>query len=233
MVTLTHSPPKPRLLPLGSFGAVARLPLALRFVRLSFLYGVNAWRVYRTEISAQFRRRNPAHGDWITPRLYGEPLLTKPPLAYAAIALAGWPFGGVTDWSARLPSAAAATVVVFPRVFPRVSPHRRPTWRFDRGDRNAGSMLSARPGACRQIDMLQVVWVAAGCYVSCGLWNNMRRAICARGPANGMGMVAGGLALCRRRRADEMDGAGLLLPYCDPFSLSAERLVCSGVGRIC
>src|SRR5437868_11309074 len=79
-----------------------------------FFYGLNAGDLYRTEnlravIAAEFLRS----GDWIVPRLYGEPLLTKPPGMYAAIALVSWPFGRVSDATARLPSALAATVTVF------------------------------------------------------------------------------------------------------------------------
>jgi len=46
-------------------------------------------------------------GDWITPRLYGQPWFEKPVLYYW---LAGWAFRifGVTDFAARLPSALAA-----------------------------------------------------------------------------------------------------------------------------
>jgi 4-amino-4-deoxy-L-arabinose transferase-like glycosyltransferase len=79
-----------------------------------FFYGLNAGELYRTEslraiIAAEFLRS----GNWIVPTLYGEPLLTKPPGMYAAIALVSWPFGRVTEWTARLPSALAATLTVF------------------------------------------------------------------------------------------------------------------------
>src|SRR5947209_20557625 len=76
-----------------------------------FFYGLTTGDLYRTEslralVAAEFLRS----GDWLVPRLYDEPLLTKPPGAYAAIALASWPVGGVREWTARLPSAVAATV---------------------------------------------------------------------------------------------------------------------------
>ena len=88
-----------------------------------FFYGLDAGELYRTEslraiVAAEFLRS----GDWIVPRLYGEPLLTKPPIAYAAIALASGPFGGVVEWTARLPSAVAATLVVF-LVYQQVENH--------------------------------------------------------------------------------------------------------------
>ena len=126
-----------------------------------FFYGLNAGELYRTEslravVAAEFLRS----GDWLTPRLYGEPLLTKPPGAYAAIAAASWPFGGVTAWTARLPSAAAATLVVFlvygcfKRYFGQIN-----------GLMAAAMLplsmlwLAAAPSA--EIDMLQVAWVTA------------------------------------------------------------------------
>jgi len=65
-----------------------------------FFYGLNAGDLYRTEnlravIGAEFLRS----GDWIVPRLYGEPLLTKPPGMYAAIALVSWPLAMVQTLS--------------------------------------------------------------------------------------------------------------------------------------
>jgi 4-amino-4-deoxy-L-arabinose transferase-like glycosyltransferase len=125
-----------------------------------FYYGLNAGELYRTEglraiVAAEFLRS----GDWITPRLYGEPLLTKPPLAYAAMALASWPFGGVTEWTARLPSAVAATVGVL-LVYGLFRQH------FNR----AGGLIAAALLPCSlmwlnqapsaELDMLELAWVA-------------------------------------------------------------------------
>src|SRR5262245_50961708 len=78
-----------------------------------FFYGLGQGDLYRTEnlraiIAADFLRS----GNWLVPRLYGEPLLTKPPGMYAAIALVSWPLGGVSGPTARLPSALAATATV-------------------------------------------------------------------------------------------------------------------------
>ncbi|HBI46515.1 MAG TPA: hypothetical protein DDY78_27225 [Planctomycetales bacterium] len=125
-----------------------------------FLYGLNAGELYRTEslraiVAAEFLRS----GDWITPRLYGEPLLTKPPIAYAVIALASWPFGGVTTWSARLPSAAAATLVVFLMY----SCFRRSLGRLAglvAAIITPASMMWLDRAPSAEIDMLQLAWVA-------------------------------------------------------------------------
>jgi 4-amino-4-deoxy-L-arabinose transferase-like glycosyltransferase len=46
-------------------------------------------------------------GDWITPRLYGKPWFEKPPLYYWGAALS-FKFFGVSETSARLPSAISA-----------------------------------------------------------------------------------------------------------------------------
>jgi 4-amino-4-deoxy-L-arabinose transferase-like glycosyltransferase len=126
-----------------------------------FFYGLNAGELYRTEglraiLAAEFLRS----GDWIVPRLYGEPLFTKPPGMYAAIAAASWPFGEVTTATARIPSAVAASLTVFHFY-----------WYFGRILGRRGGLVAAiilplsilwldkAPSA--EIDMLQVAWVAS------------------------------------------------------------------------
>src|SRR5215470_16032394 len=79
-----------------------------------FFYGLNTGQLYRTEglraiLAAEFLRS----GNWVVPTLYGEPLLTKPPGMYAAVALASRPTGRVSEVTARLPSALAASLTVF------------------------------------------------------------------------------------------------------------------------
>jgi 4-amino-4-deoxy-L-arabinose transferase-like glycosyltransferase len=78
-----------------------------------FFYGLAAGPLYRTESLRAIIGAESLRGRWLYPVLYGEPFLTKPPGHYAAIAVCSLPFGAVTDWSARLPSAFAATAVVF------------------------------------------------------------------------------------------------------------------------
>ncbi|HEY7680336.1 MAG TPA: glycosyltransferase family 39 protein, partial [Terriglobia bacterium] len=48
-------------------------------------------------------------GDYVTPRLFGEPWFEKPPLYYWLAALS-FQFGGVSETTARLPSALFAAV---------------------------------------------------------------------------------------------------------------------------
>jgi 4-amino-4-deoxy-L-arabinose transferase-like glycosyltransferase len=126
---------------------------------LLFFYGLSAGQLFKTEglraiIAAEFLRT----GNWIVPTLYGEPLFTKPPGMYAAIALCSWPFGEVTEWTARLPSALAATLTVlmfygyFTRLFGR------------RGGLIAAIVIPMAPmwldkGTAAEIDMMQVMWV--------------------------------------------------------------------------
>jgi len=126
-----------------------------------FFYGLTTGEFYRTEslraiVAAEFLRS----GNWIVPTLYGEPLFTKPPGMYAAIALASWPFGEVREWTARLPSAMAATATVF--LF---------YWYFGRQLGRRSGLLAALilpmsflwldKSSTAEIDMLQAFWVSA------------------------------------------------------------------------
>ncbi len=135
--------------------------LLLTFCGYLFFYGLTTGELYRTEslraiVAAEFLHT----GNWIVPMLYGEPLFTKPPGMYAAIALVSWPSGGVNEWTARLPSALAATFTVL--LF---------YWYFSRQLGRLAGLLAALilpmsfmwldkvPAA--EIDMLQVFWVSA------------------------------------------------------------------------
>jgi 4-amino-4-deoxy-L-arabinose transferase-like glycosyltransferase len=80
---------------------------------LLFFQGLPIGQLWKTEgLRAVVAAEMVRSGNWIVPRLYGEPLFTKPPGTYIAIALASLPFGEVTEVSARLPSALAATLTV-------------------------------------------------------------------------------------------------------------------------
>jgi len=61
---------------------------------------------------AQVAREMLVRHDWITPMLGGKPWLEKPPLYYWQ-AMIAYSLFGVSDWAARLPSAADATLMVF------------------------------------------------------------------------------------------------------------------------
>jgi 4-amino-4-deoxy-L-arabinose transferase-like glycosyltransferase len=53
---------------------------------------------------AAIGREMALSGDWVTPRLWGEPWFEKPPLLYWMTA-AGWKLGLRDEWAARLPLA--------------------------------------------------------------------------------------------------------------------------------
>src|SRR5579862_3234519 len=93
-----------------------RLLPGLLFIYCAFLffYGLDNGELYRNEtLRAIIAREMLRTGNWIVPTLYGQPLFTKPPGMYAAIALCSYFHGEVTEWSARLPSALAATAIVW------------------------------------------------------------------------------------------------------------------------
>lgn len=137
------------------------IPLLLAFCGILFFYGLTTGELYRTEgLRARIASECAAGGNWVVPTLYSEPLFTKPPGMYVAIGLASWPLGAITDWSARLPSALAATALVF--LF---------YWYFGRQFGRAGGLMAALllplspmwlervPTA--EIDAVQTAWVGA------------------------------------------------------------------------
>ncbi|MGH7224295.1 MAG: ArnT family glycosyltransferase, partial [Gemmataceae bacterium] len=135
--------------------------LLLLLCGLLFFFGLDAGALYQTEsLRALLATECLRSGDWLVPRLYGQPLLTKPPGMYAAIALTSWPFGRVSAATARLPSAlaATATVLLFYVVLAR------------RLGRRAGliaaavlpaSLLWLQRVPSAEIDLLQLAWVSA------------------------------------------------------------------------
>jgi 4-amino-4-deoxy-L-arabinose transferase-like glycosyltransferase len=143
---------------------IRRFPVLLVLAPLGlflFFYGLNTGELYRTEsLRAILAADMLRSGNWIVPTLYDQPLLTKPPGMYWAIALVSLPFGGVSEWSARLPSALAASISVL--LF---------FWYFRRQLGSLGGFLVGLilplsvmwldkvPSA--EIDMLQLAWVAA------------------------------------------------------------------------
>ncbi len=62
---------------------------------------------------AQVAREMLQRHDWVTPTLWGQPWLEKPPLLYWGQMLAYKATGSVNDVAARLPSAVLATLMVF------------------------------------------------------------------------------------------------------------------------
>lgn len=164
-VAVLTPPPRRAALPTATPPPLERrgpaLLILLALCGLLFLYGIGQGDLYRTEglralLGEEFLRT----GNWIVPTLYGEPLLTKPPGIYSAIALASWPAGRVSTVTARLPSAFAATVTVFLFYATFARAFGRPAGLAAAAILPASVMWLERvPSA--EIDLLQLAWVAA------------------------------------------------------------------------
>lgn len=88
---------------------------------------------------AQVAREMLSRHDWVTPTLWGQPWLEKPPLYYWGAMLSYQATGAVTDWAARLPSAVLSTLMV---VFIYVWARRfRPGMQLDAALITAASVL--------------------------------------------------------------------------------------------
>jgi 4-amino-4-deoxy-L-arabinose transferase-like glycosyltransferase len=127
-----------------------------------FFYGLTTT-FYRTESRRAVVGQAALDGHWLTPTLHGEPFLTKPPGIYVGMGLMSLPYGRVTEATARLPSALAATLAVLLAYC---------TLRRFLGDRAAfvaavllpvsGQWLDKAPSA--EIEMLHLATVAAAIF---------------------------------------------------------------------
>ena len=83
------------------------------FCAFVFFYGLSNFGLIGADEPryAQIAREMLARHDWVTPVLGGESWLEKPPLFYWQ-AMIAYSIFGVSDWAARLPSAADATLMV-------------------------------------------------------------------------------------------------------------------------
>src|SRR5215471_808692 len=83
------------------------------FCAFFFFYGLGAFGLVGADEPryAQIGREMLEHHDWVTPVLYGQPWLEKPPLLYWGEMISYSAFG-VRDWAARVPSAALATLMI-------------------------------------------------------------------------------------------------------------------------
>lgn len=137
------------------------VPLLLLLSLILFLYGIHQGDLYRTEgLRAIIGKEMYQSGDWLVPRLYGEPILTKPPMFYWAIAGVGSILGEVSVWSARLPAAIAGCFAVLIVYFT-----------LRRYVRNEVALLAAcvlpmsmlwlEKASSSEIDTMLVMWVLA------------------------------------------------------------------------
>ena len=88
------------------------------FCAFLFFFGLSAFGLLGADEPryAQIAREMLARHDLVTPTLYGKAWLEKPPLYYWQAMKAYWALG-VSDWAARLPSATAASFMVFVAYF--------------------------------------------------------------------------------------------------------------------
>jgi 4-amino-4-deoxy-L-arabinose transferase-like glycosyltransferase len=83
------------------------------FCSFLFLYGLGQFGLIGADEPryAQVAREMLERRDWVTPVLWGQPWLEKPPLYYWQAMLA-YAIFGVSDWAARLPAVLDATLLV-------------------------------------------------------------------------------------------------------------------------
>jgi len=83
------------------------------FCAFLFFYGLSNFGLIGADEPryAQIAREMLERHDWVTPVLGGQPWLEKPPLYYWQ-AMIAYRIFGVSDWTARLPSAVDATLMV-------------------------------------------------------------------------------------------------------------------------
>jgi 4-amino-4-deoxy-L-arabinose transferase-like glycosyltransferase len=98
---------------MGNRSRVLEIILVLAFCLFLFAYGLGAFGLTGADEPryAQIAREMLARHDWVTPVLYGQVWLEKPVLYYW-LAMISYKIFGVSDWAARVPSAAFATLMV-------------------------------------------------------------------------------------------------------------------------
>lgn len=89
----------------------AALALVSAVLFLTNLGGIDLWPPDEPRY-AQVAREMTETGDYLVPRINGEPYTEKPPLLFWIQALFSKPFGDVSEFPARLPSALAGIVTV-------------------------------------------------------------------------------------------------------------------------
>ncbi|MBO0700140.1 MAG: glycosyltransferase family 39 protein, partial [Zavarzinella sp.] len=136
-----------------------RWPTLFAWCGFLFFYGLSG-PLYRTEALRAIIGQSALDGHWLTPTLYGEPFLTKPPGVYTAIGLASLPVGHVTEETARLPSALAASITVL-FTFATLRRFLGDTRAFVAALLLPVSLLWLDKAPSAEIDILQLAWVSA------------------------------------------------------------------------
>lgn len=98
----------PKLTNRAAFGLLG-LTLLLFFINI---WGYDLWPPDEPRFAEVAREMLQSH-NFLAPYINGLPYKEKPPLLFWAICAASKPLGGVTEFSARIPSALAALLTVF------------------------------------------------------------------------------------------------------------------------
>lgn len=139
--------------------AVRSMRVACLGVWCLFLFGYGlSGPLYRTEALRAIIAQEALEGHWLVPTLYDEPFLTKPPGIYVAIAAVSSPWGEVTERTARIPSALAASLFVF-FVYGTLRSCLTPRTAFLIAFLLPVSFLWLEKAPSAEIDMLQLAWV--------------------------------------------------------------------------
>jgi 4-amino-4-deoxy-L-arabinose transferase-like glycosyltransferase len=140
--------------------SAARRLLVVVFCAVLLLAGLTTGDLVRTEgLRARLAAEALATGDWLVPRVAGEPHLTKPPGMTVLIGLCSLPAGRVTDATARLPSvlAGAFVVLAWGWTFRRLC---GPPWGFLAAAIVPCSYLWLDRVPSAEIDLVQLAWVS-------------------------------------------------------------------------
>lgn len=90
---------------------LAALALLAAVLFFANTWGYDLWPADEPRFG-QVAREMMESGNYLAPSINGQPYKEKPPLLFWAITLASKPFGDVTEFSARVPSGIAGTVMV-------------------------------------------------------------------------------------------------------------------------
>ena len=172
---------------------------------------------------AETGRELLASGDWLVPRLPGEPHLTKPPLTYWAIA-SGLAILGVNEWGARIFLSLAFFITILATI------GLAKAWGWRREQALAAGLIfstAALPYACGHIlttDMFLTCWETLGVLCAWKVWSAAPRvglwrlgfwlafglAFLTKGPPGWMPLLVVGLFAWKGRRRQPQ--TGLLSP---------------------
>src|SRR5438034_3528763 len=128
---------------------------------------------------AEIPREMLVRGDWIVPRLQGEPYLDKPPLLYW-LAMLSYRVFGVHDWAARLvPALAVHGTIVLSYLFGRRLLGERAAYR-------GALLLTLTPGLMGMgriltMDSLLTFWVTLAIFAGRSGWSLLCALACALG----------------------------------------------------